>query len=79
MASISKQPNGRRSIQFVAGDRKRRTIRLGKVSQRMAESIKFRVEVLNAAKIAGGGLDADTARWLVSLPDALFDKLAASG
>ena len=39
MASISKEPNGRRTIQFVAGDGKRRSIRLGKVSQREAEEI----------------------------------------
>jgi len=37
MASITKQPNGRRTIQFVGPDRKRRSIRLGKVSQRYAE------------------------------------------
>lgn len=38
MASISKAPGGRRTIQFVAADGKRRSIRLGKVSQRDAEA-----------------------------------------
>ncbi len=43
MASISRQKNGLRLIQFadLAGERK--TIRLGKVSQRSAEGIKLRV------------------------------------
>ena len=40
MASISKDKNGNRTIQFVAGDRKRRTIRLGKVTAKTAEGIK---------------------------------------
>ena len=34
MASLSKQPNGRRTIQFVGSDGKRRSIRFGKISQR---------------------------------------------
>ena len=37
---ISKDPNGRRTIQFVGSDGKRRSIRLGKVSQRQAEAVK---------------------------------------
>ena len=53
MASISREKNGRRTIQFVAGDKKRKSIRLGKVSQRVAEAVKIRVEHLNAATIHG--------------------------
>ena len=49
MASISKEPNGRRTIQFVGADGKRRSIRLGKVSQRTAEMVKVKVEALVAA------------------------------
>ena len=76
MASISKQPNSRRTIQFVAGDGRRRSIRLGKVSQRVAEAVKIRVENLNAAKIHGHAVDDETAHWLVDLDDDLSDKLA---
>jgi hypothetical protein len=53
MASISREPNGRKTIQFVAGDGRRRSIRLGKVSQRIAEEIKVRVEALLAAAVSG--------------------------
>ncbi len=44
MASIAREKNGNRRILFVAPDGKRPTIRLGKVSLRAAEAVKFRVE-----------------------------------
>ena len=78
MASLSREPNGRRRIQFVL-HRKRQSIRLGKVSQRTAEAIKIRVEHLVAASITGHPFDDETARWVVGLGDALRDKLAAVG
>lgn len=79
MASITKQSNGHRTIQFVASDGKRRSIRLGKVPQRVAEAIKFRVEQVNVAKIHGHAIDDDTARWLAGLDEMLTDKLARVG
>src|SRR5215510_12208301 len=79
MASISKGGNGYRTIQFVGGDGKRRSIRLGKVSQRQAEAVKFRVEALNAAIISKCPLDGDTASWVASIGDDLAAKLAAVG
>jgi integrase len=79
MASIARQPNGRRTIQFIGADGKRRSIRLGKVSQHMAEAVKVRVEHLAAAQITGHALDDETARWLTGLEEALSDKLARVG
>jgi integrase len=79
MASISKDPGGRRRIQFVAPDGRRMTIRLGKVSQRAAEAVKFRVEQLLAAKLTGHANEADTARWLADIDPVLAKKLAAVG
>ena len=79
MASISKQANGRRTIQFVVGDGRRRSIRLGKMSHRKAEVIKARIEQLNATNIAGQALDADTARWVADLEEYLAAKLARAG
>jgi len=79
MASIARDKGGNRRILFVAPDGKRPTIRLGKVSQRMAEGIKYRVEHLLAAKLTGHAVDADTACWVAELPDALADKLARVG
>lgn len=79
MASISKEPNGRRTVQFVGADDKRRSIRLGKVPQRVAEEVKGRVERIIAAQVAQVALDADTARWVSQIGDELADKLAAVG
>lgn len=77
MASISRDKNGTRRIQFVAKDGKRRAIRLGKITQRHAEAIKIKVEQLNAASITGHAIDEETARWLADLEGVLADKLAA--
>jgi hypothetical protein len=79
MASISRDPNGRRTIQVVGSDGKRQSIRLGKVSQRLAESVQVRVEHLAAAEATGGALDGETARWVADLDTQLADKLAAVG
>jgi hypothetical protein len=61
MASISNDKNGNRSIQFVAPDRKRRTIRLGKVTKKAVETIKVHVESILAAKFSGDSVDRATA------------------
>src|SRR5262245_1961082 len=79
MASISRGPNGRRTIQFVAADGKRKSIRLGKVSQRVAEEVKVKVEQLAAAAASGCPLDGETAQWLARIGDDLAEKLAAVG
>lgn len=79
MASIVNDPNGRRRIQFVAADGKRRTIRLGKLSRRIAESIKVRVEDLVAASVSGHPPSQETTTWLENLDQGLYDKLANGG
>ena len=79
MATISPQKNGRRTIQFISGDGKRRSIRLGKVSQRDAEAIKVKIERLVAASISGHAPDDETSRWIATLDDTMCEKLAAVG
>ncbi|MCH8164054.1 MAG: site-specific integrase [Planctomycetes bacterium] len=79
MASISNDPNGRRRILFVGADGKRKPIRLGKVSQRHAESVKVKVEDLVSASITGHAPADETTRWLVGLDDVLHTKLARVG
>ena len=51
MATIGTEPGGRRRILFVAGDGKRKTIRLGKCLQRDAEKVMGHVEALVSASI----------------------------
>jgi integrase len=79
MASISKEPNGRKTIQFVGKDDKRRSIRLGKMSIHKAETIKSHVEELLAASLSRQAIDRNTANWLAEIPDALHDKLSTAG
>ena len=79
MASISRQPNGRKTIPFIAGDKRRKSIRLGKVPVRFAETVKSHVEHLSAASITGHPIDRETAKWVAGLDDSLAEKLAAVG
>jgi hypothetical protein len=79
MASISSDPSGRRTVQFIDRHGKRKTIGLGKVSQRDAERIKDKIEALNAAAKAGFAPDDDTAAWLRKIADKLHAKLAGAG
>ena len=79
MASITNEPNGRRTIQFVGIDGKRRSVRLGKVSKRVAETAKAQVEDLLACQRTGQPVTAETRRWLDSVGEELHARLAASG
>lgn len=79
MASIARSTNGRRTIQFVVGDGSRKSIRLGKVSQRAAESVKVHVERLIAASVTGYPVEDETSRWLAVLEDSFSERLAAVG
>ena len=79
MASLSTDAKGNRVIQFVAADGKRRTLRLGKLPKKTAESVKLRVEDLNAAAIANVPPDRDTSMWLAGVGDDLHAKLASLG
>src|SRR5262249_52478492 len=79
MASLSSAPNGRRTIQFVAGDGKRRTIRLGKVPMKVAETIRTHVAHLAVGHWAETPVGGEAARWLAEIDDTLREKLAAVG
>ncbi|MBX9585240.1 MAG: site-specific integrase [Gemmataceae bacterium] len=71
MASLSTDKTGNRVIPFVAGDGKRRTIRLGKVSKKTAEGVELRVEYLQSAATSRLPLDGETARWVADIGDDL--------
>ena len=77
MASIARDANGCKRIQFVHADGSRPAIRLGKCSQRDAESFKIKVEALLSAKMLGNSPDRETSEWLAGRSDELIDKLAA--
>jgi len=79
MASIGNDKNGQKRILFVGGDRKRHTIRLGKVAKRIAETAKFHIENLVAAKAAGHSPDLETAKWLGGLSDEIHRRIVKTG
>ena len=79
MASIINDPNGRKRISFKAADGFRKSIRLGKMSKRDAEFIKFKVEKLVSSSITGHAVDDETSRWLTTLENELADKLVSVG
>ena len=79
MASIARDKSGRRRILFIAPDGRRSPIRLGKVSQRAAESIKCRVEQLLESLNLNRPMEADLAQWVADLEPPLAKKLARVG
>jgi integrase len=79
MASITTdKPTGRRIVQFKGLDGKRRSIRLGKCSQRIAETVAAHVEMILTAAAAQSPVDQRTADWLGTISDELHAKLAAA-
>lgn len=79
MASISTDRAGNRTIQFVGTDRKRRSIRLGKVSMKFAEKVCTAVEDLNAARLLNESPPERAVIWLKGIGDPLHARLAAVG
>lgn len=73
MASLINCKNGSRQIQFVDGER--RTIRLGRLAKRDAESFKSKVEQLVASRISGQAITNEIAEWLHGMPPKYYDKL----
>ncbi len=79
MASISTDSRGNRIIQFVAGDHKRRSIRLGKIDMRTTREVAAKIDALNIARITSTKIDRDLAEWLSKTTDWLYGKLEATG
>ena len=79
MASITTRKNGSRFITFHDAAGNPRHITLGQVAKRYAEAFKVRVEDLAAAALHGHSPSDDTSRWLSSLEDRLYAKLASVG
>ena len=79
MASIANDPGGKKRIQFVSPDGDRKAVRLGKVSQRAAEGVKYRVEQLLECLMLKRPMEADLAGWVTDLEPRLAKKLARVG
>jgi len=84
MASISKEPNGHRTIQFIGPDKKRRSVRLGKIGKADAETIAEHIGHLARCWKYGKPPNKATDAWVGQLlADSaqvwLYDRLAAVG
>ena len=79
MASVIKDPGGRRRIAFVNAEGARKAIRLGKISQRTAESIKTRVEQMLEAILWRRPMEADLIEWIQAQHPRMQKKLVAAG
>ena len=79
MASIGSDKRGNRYIQFEDRNRQRRTLRLGKVSQRNAEGARLRVEKLVAAQLLDATPDPETVRWIAEVGDKIAEKMGKLG
>jgi len=76
MASVSKEQNGRWRVQFFPPEcRKRQTLRLGKVTQRVAEEVRRHVERIIASRVAGLPLEEQCESWVARLPGPLRQRL----
>ena len=78
MASVCVEVNGRRLIQ-VNELPTRPKVRLGKASDKVAQSIRVKIESLIASKASGQPLDRETAHWLREIDDRLHQKIARIG
>jgi len=79
MASIARDPHGRKRILFVGPDGNRKVIRLGKCNVKQAESFRQKVEAVISARRMRSSLDNETSAWVADLPDEMHGKLAAVG
>lgn len=65
---------------LVGGGRQpRRTIRLGKISQRAAQAARDRIDALESAQRSGQAIDSQTAAWLAKISDDIYERLAKAG
>lgn len=76
MASLTTRHNGSRFISFTDGDGQSRTITLGKVPKRYAETVKIKVEDLSSAVANHHAPRDETARWLAGIDDRLHKTIA---
>jgi integrase len=81
MASVLRETNGRKTIQFVDpdGSRRKLKIRLGKVSIRDAEFFKNKIERLIACRITGSVIETEVASWISGLTETFKQRLAVLG
>ncbi|MFM1816947.1 MAG: hypothetical protein RLZ98_3642, partial [Pseudomonadota bacterium] len=79
MASVCNDRNGTRRVTFVTGDGKHRSLRLGKVSRKQADTFRIRIEQLLQDKALGAAHDGALLGWIKGLPITTRKRLEAAG
>jgi integrase len=83
MATLITRKTGKRKglrlIQFVDGERKVRTINIGRLPKHDAKTILDKVESLASASISKTSWDRATAEWVGDLSTVLYERLAKVG
>jgi integrase len=79
MASIVRDPNGRKRILYFNADGERKPLRLGVATMGDAREVATRIGLLVAAKRFGTTPEPNTIDWLASIGDELHAKLADHG
>ncbi len=79
MSYVVNDPNNRKRLVFTGLDRKRRTIRLGKMTRRDADKIAEHVDAILAAEMSKSPLPKRTAEWLGDIENVMHGKLVRAG
>ena len=79
MASIAKDPNGRKRLTWIDHKGDRQTVHLGKMNLPDAREVKTKVENIQSAMISGRAYDNATAEWIAEIPDSLAEKFVTKG
>lgn len=79
MAGITSYSGGRRRITFKDARGNRKSLRIGKVDMKTAETVAGHVETLVGCQLASSGIPPATATWLAAIAPALREKLAGVG
>ncbi len=78
MASVARDPGGRKRILVVVNG-ERRTIHLGKADAKQADAFRTKVEALATAAATGTSIDHATAQWVGAIDGRLHASLARAG
>lgn len=79
MASLVRDPGGRKRLCFFGLDGMRKALRLGRCTVQQAQAFKLRIESLIAAGLQNSPIDPDLARWVGELPEATHARLLKLG
>ena len=79
MASVCKDGNGRRRIQYQDLNGKRPSIHLGKIDERTANAIAGHVDELVEARRSGRPVRKETANWVSAADPKLLQKMGKLG